>query len=163
MRDVFYPDRYWHPFIALIKSRFVLLIVIAKKQKTKNNNSVSGIFPGMLRSFLCVSLLCKTLRSWCVELIGCREEFSEGQIDLNLISQAYVVCRHETFFKTFSRTVLCSSFAEHRYFGTIVFLFLTLYQIFQCVCPCSICQVKKTFMKLFNSDISAFAVVIPTY
>ena len=132
-----------------------------KKQKTTILFLVS--FQGCWEvSFVCHCYV-RLLRSWCVELIGCREEFSEGQIDLNLISQAYVVCRHETFFKTFSRTVLCSSFAEHRYFGTIVFLFLTLYQIFQCVCPCSICQVKKTFMKLFNSDISAFAVVIPTY
>lgn len=48
--------------------------------------SVPGIFPRMLGSFLCVSVLCKPGRSQRAELIGRQEQFSEGQIDLNLIA-----------------------------------------------------------------------------
>lgn len=46
--------------------------------------------PRIRRSFHCVSLLCNALRSHCTELIGHCEEISDGQIDPNLITRAYV-------------------------------------------------------------------------
>lgn len=64
--------------------------------KRSKNISVSFASQSILMStclylcFHCVSLLCNALRSHCTELIGHWEEISDGQIDPNLITRAYV-------------------------------------------------------------------------
>lgn len=125
--------------------------------------SVFGNFPGRLGIILCVPEWCKTL-SQCAELIGHWEEFSEVQIDLNLIwLMSSVVMRH--FSKHFqelfmSHLPLFQSVDTLWRLYSYLYPFILFLSVYLSIVQ-RVCQVKITFIKLFISGrISVIAAVV---
>ena len=85
-------------FITAINGQFVLCIVVCK-----NLFLCLVSFQGCWEFALVCQCYVRLLRSQRTELIGHQEGFSKGQIDLNLIAQAFDAMRR--FSKTFSRTL----------------------------------------------------------